>query len=80
MAVTMLIGNRHEISASLFAPGYTMAAAIANEFTEATGNIHLAALSYVAFALFVITLLINAVARLLIWRVGRGAVIGSKVT
>ena len=79
MAVTMLIGNRHEISASLFAPGYTMAAAIANEFTEATGDIHLAALSYVAFALFVITLLINGVARLLIWRVARGAAIGSKV-
>ncbi len=79
MAVTMLIGNRHEISASLFAPGYTMAAAIANEFTEATGDIHLAALSYVAFALFVITLLINGVARFLIWRVARGAAIGSKV-
>ncbi|MBW8772873.1 MAG: phosphate ABC transporter permease subunit PstC [Gemmatimonadetes bacterium] len=80
MAVTMLIGNRHEISASLFAPGYTMAAAIANEFTEATGNLHLAALTYVAFALFVITLVINAIARLLIWRVARGAAIGSKVT
>jgi phosphate transport system permease protein len=79
MAVTMLIGNRHEISASLFAPGYTMAAAIANEFTEATADIHLAALTYVAFTLFVITLLINAVARLLIWRVARGAAIGSKV-
>ena len=79
MAVTMLIGNRHEITASLFAPGYTMAAAIANEFTEATGDIHLAALTYVAFALFVITLVINGIARLLIWRVARGAAIGSKV-
>ena len=78
MAVTMLIGNRHEISASLFAPGYTMAAAIANEFAEATGDIHLAALTYVAFALFVLTLLINGVARLLIWRVSRGAAAGSK--
>ena len=78
MAVTMLIGNRHEISASLFAPGYTMAAAIANEFTEATADIHLAALTYVAFALFVITLVINGIARLLIWRVARGAAIGSK--
>jgi phosphate transport system permease protein len=78
MAVTMLIGNRHEISASLFAPGYTMAAAIANEFAEATGDVHLAALTYVAFTLFIITLLINAVARLLIWRVAKGAAAGSK--
>ena len=72
MAVTMVIGNRHEIAASLFAPGYTMAAAIANEFSEAVENIHLSALSYVAFTLFVVTVLINAAARLLIWRVARG--------
>ena len=72
MAVTMVIGNRHEIAASLFAPGYTMAAAIANEFTEAVENLHLAALSYVAVTLFVVTVLINAAARLLIWRVARG--------
>ena len=78
MAVTMLIGNRHEISASLFAPGYTMAAAIANEFTEAVGNMHLSALAYVAFLLFVVTVLVNAGARLLIWRVARGSGAGSK--
>jgi phosphate transport system permease protein len=72
MAVTMLIGNRHEIAASLFAPGYTMAAAIANEFTEAVTDIHFAALSYVALVLFVVTVLVNAGARLLIWRVARG--------
>jgi phosphate transport system permease protein len=72
MAVTMLIGNRHEISASLFAPGYTMAAAIANEFTEAVTDIHLSALAYVAFALFGVTILVNAAARLLIWRVSHG--------
>jgi phosphate transport system permease protein len=71
MAVTMLIGNRHEISASLFAPGYTMAAAIANEFAEATSDIHLAALTYVGLALFVVTLLVNAGARLLIWQLAR---------
>ncbi len=71
MAVTMLIGNRHEISTSLFAPGYTMASAIANEFTEATSDMHIAALIYVAFVLFVITVLVNAGARLLIWRVAR---------
>jgi len=72
MAVTMLIGNRHEIAASLFAPGYTMAAAIANEFTEAVTDIHFAALSYVALVLFVVTVLVNAGARLLIWRVAKG--------
>lgn len=78
MAVTMLIGNRHDISGSLFAPGYTMAAAIANEFSEAVVDIHLAALAYVAFVLFLITVLVNAGARLLIWRVSRGAAVGSK--
>jgi phosphate transport system permease protein len=72
MAVTMVIGNRHEIAASLFAPGYTLAAAIANEFAEAAKDIHLAALSYVALVLFAVTLLVNALARLLIWRVARG--------
>ena len=77
MAVTMLIGNRHEIAASLFAPGYTMAAAIANEFSEAVGDIHLSALAYVAFLLFVVTVLVNAGARLLIWRVARGSGAGS---
>jgi phosphate transport system permease protein len=77
MAVTMVIGNRHEIAASLLAPGYTMAAAIANEFTEAVGNLHLAALAYVAFLLFLVTVLVNAGARLLIWRVARGSGAGS---
>lgn len=72
MAVTMLIGNRHEISSSLFAPGYTMAAAIANEFSEAVTDIHLSALAYVAFTLFLVTVLVNAAARVLIWRVSRG--------
>jgi phosphate transport system permease protein len=77
MAVTMLIGNRHEIAASLFAPGYTMAAAIANEFSEAVGDMHLSALAYVAFVLFLVTVLVNASARLLIWRVARGSGAGS---
>jgi phosphate transport system permease protein len=77
MAVTMVIGNRHEIAASLFAPGYTMAAAIANEFTEAVGDLHLSALAYVAFFLFIVTVLVNAAARLLIWRVARGSGAGS---
>ncbi|HEX6105600.1 MAG TPA: phosphate ABC transporter permease subunit PstC [Gemmatimonadales bacterium] len=78
MAVTMLIGNRHEIAASLFAPGYTMAAAIANEFSEAVGDLHLSALAYVAFLLFVVTVVVNAGARLLIWRVARGSGAGSR--
>jgi phosphate transport system permease protein len=69
MAVTMLIGNRHELSASLFAPGYTMASLIANEFSEATTDIHLSALMGVGFVLFVMTLIVNAIARWLVWRV-----------
>ncbi|MGH7702134.1 MAG: phosphate ABC transporter permease subunit PstC [Gemmatimonadales bacterium] len=78
MAVTMLIGNRHDISASLFAPGYTMAAVIANEFSEAATDMHFSALTYVALVLFVLTVLVNAIARLLIWRVAKGAAVGSK--
>ncbi len=73
MAVTMLIGNRHDLSTSLFAPGYTMAAAIANEFSEAVTDIHLSALAYVALLLFVVTVIVNALARLLLGRVTRGA-------
>ncbi|HUQ81604.1 MAG TPA: phosphate ABC transporter permease subunit PstC [Gemmatimonadaceae bacterium] len=72
MAVTMLIGNRHELSASLLAPGYTMASLIANEFSEATSDIHLSALMAVGFVLFVLTLVVNAIARWLVWRVGGG--------
>ena len=71
MAITMVIGNRPEISASLFAPSYTMASVIANEFTEATGDIHLAALAEIGLLLFAVTLALNIVARLLVWRVSR---------
>jgi len=71
MAVTMVIGNRPEISASLFAPGYTMASLIANEFSEASGDLHLSALMAVGFVLFVITVIVNAVARWLVWSVSR---------
>lgn len=78
MAVTMLIGNRHEIVASLFAPGYTMAAVIANEFAEAQDRMHFAAMTYVALVLFLVTVTINAAARLMIWRVSRGAGSGGK--
>ena len=79
MAVTMVIGNRHEIAASLFAPGYTMAAVIANEFSEAAADMHFSALTYVALTLFVVTVIVNAAARLLIWRVARGSSAGSRV-
>jgi len=72
MAVTMVIGNRAEISASLLAPGYTMASLIANEFSEATNDLHLSALMAVGAILFVITLIINAIARWLVWRVSKG--------
>lgn len=72
MAVTMLIGNRHEIAASLFAPGYSMAAVIANEFADAAGGpIHESALIYLALILFGVTVIVNGAARLLIWRVSK---------
>ncbi|MCL4369507.1 MAG: phosphate ABC transporter permease subunit PstC [Chloroflexi bacterium] len=71
MAVTMVIGNRPDISASLFAPSYTMASVIANEFSEATYNLYLSALIEIGLALFGVTLLLNALARLLVWRTAR---------
>jgi phosphate transport system permease protein len=74
MAVTMVIGNRHELSASLFAPGYTLASLIANEFSEATGDLHVAALMAAGTTLFALTLIVNAIARWLVWRVARGPV------
>jgi phosphate transport system permease protein len=77
MAVTMLIGNRHDIDVSLFQPAYTMAAAIANEFSEATTHLYLSALFEVGLILFVLTVFVNAIARILIWRVARGQAIGS---
>ena len=71
MAVTMVIGNRHEISASLFAPGYTMASMIANEFSEATNAMHTSALMAVGAVLLVITVVVNVIARWLVWRMGK---------
>jgi phosphate transport system permease protein len=75
VAVTMVIGNNLDPSASLLHPGYTMASIIANEFTEATYDLYLQALIEIGLVLFVMTLLINFVARLLISRVARGGVI-----
>ena len=66
MAVTMVIGNRPEIASSLFAPGYSMAAVIANEFGEAGGGVYLSALIEIGLVLFVLTMVINAAARLLV--------------
>jgi phosphate transport system permease protein len=73
MAVTMVIGNRPQIAASLFAPSYTMASVIANEFTEATSPLHVAALMEVGLVLFGVTILVNAGARILVWRIAGGA-------
>jgi phosphate transport system permease protein len=73
MAVTMVIGNRPEISKSLFAPGYTMASVIANEFSEATGDLYLSALVEIGLALFIVTLIVNALARLLVWSITGGS-------
>jgi phosphate transport system permease protein len=71
IAVTMVIGNNLDLTASLLHPGYTMASVIANEFTEATFPLYLHALIEIGLILFAITLLINVLARLLIWRVSR---------
>ena len=66
MAVTMVIGNTPVISASLFSPGYSIAAVIANEFTEATGNLHTQSLIELGLVLFILTFILNGFARLLI--------------
>lgn len=76
MAVTMLIGNRSEISRSIFAPAYSIASVIANEFAEVTAGVHMAALIELALILLAITLLLNLLARLLVQRVGSGAAKG----
>src|SRR3984893_12096372 len=72
MAVTMVIGNRPEIARSLLAPGYTMASVIANEFSEATGDLYLSALVEVGLALFLVTIIVNILAQFLVWTVTRG--------
>jgi phosphate transport system permease protein len=73
MAVAMTIGNHAVISKSLFAPGNTLASAIANEFSEATDDLYLSALIEIGLALFLVTIVVNAIARLLVWAVTRGA-------
>jgi phosphate transport system permease protein len=73
MAVTMVIGNSPRISASLFAPQYTMAAVLANEFTEADTDLYLNALIEIGLVLFAITLIVNSLSRILIWSMARPA-------
>ncbi len=72
MAVTMVIGNTPQIAASLFAPGYTMASVIANEFNEAPGDTYRSALIEIGLALFFVTIIVNILAQLLVWTVTRG--------
>jgi len=72
MAVTMVIGNNPQIVKSLFAPGYTMASVIANEFAEAPGELYKSALIEIGLALFIVTIIVNAGARLLVWSTTRG--------
>jgi phosphate transport system permease protein len=72
LAVTMVIGNNPQMLKNLFAPGYTLASVIANEFSEATGNLYLSALIEIGLALFLVTIVVNAIARLLVWAVTRG--------
>src|SRR4026208_144265 len=71
MAVTMVIGNRPEVSLSLFDPSYTIASAIANDFTEATGELYRSALVELGLILFLVTFIVNGIARILVWNVTR---------
>ncbi|MHB1681822.1 MAG: phosphate ABC transporter permease subunit PstC [Bacilli bacterium] len=72
IAVTMVIGNRPQISSTMFAPGYTLASVIANEFTEATYQLYISALNEIGLVLLLLTALFYGVARLLVWRSTRG--------
>ncbi|HVN14673.1 MAG TPA: phosphate ABC transporter permease subunit PstC, partial [Anaerolineales bacterium] len=71
MAVTMVIGNSLESSGSLLKPGYTMASLLANEFAEAASTLHTSAMIEIGLTLFVITLILNIIARFLVWQVAR---------
>jgi phosphate transport system permease protein len=73
MAVTFVIGNAHKISGSLIAPGTTISATIANEFTEAVGDIYTSSLIELGLILFVITFVVLACARLLLMRIEQKA-------
>jgi phosphate transport system permease protein len=75
IAVTMVIGNAPQIARSLLAPGYTMASVIANEFAEATGDLYLSALMEIGLALFMVTIIVNILAGLMVWTVTRGTTV-----
>jgi len=72
MAVTMVIGNHPEVAKSLFAPGYTLASVLANEFSEASGDLYLSSLVEIGLVLFLVTIVVNGIARGLVWAVTRG--------
>src|SRR6185437_16174346 len=71
--VTMVIGNHPDIVKNLFNPAYTLASVIANEFTEATGDLYVSALIEIGLALFLVTIVVNGIARILVWAVTRGS-------
>jgi len=71
--VTMVVGNTAEIHRSLLANGASMASVIANEYGEASSELHFSALTEIGLALFIVTIIVNALARLLVWAVTRGA-------
>ncbi len=79
MAVTMVIGNNPKISLSLFSPAYTMPSVIANEFAEASSPLHSSALMYIGLLLLFVTLLVNILARVLLWGMDRGPARGVKL-
>jgi phosphate transport system permease protein len=78
MAVTLVIGNSPQIAKSLLAPGYTMAAVIANEFNEATDDLYRSALIEIGLALFMVTIVVNILARFMVWSVTRGVPAGAR--
>ena len=69
MAVTMVIGNSADISISVLNPAHTMASVLANEFAEATSQLYVSSLIEIALLLFVMTLILNAIARGIVWRI-----------
>ncbi len=79
MAVTMVIGNTPQVSLSLLAPAYTLASVLANEFTEAVEDLHLAALMEVGAVLFAVTMLVNVAGRLMVWRLVRAGAGGMRI-
>ena len=80
MAVTMIIGNNVTISSSLFSPGYTLASVIANEFAEAASNLYLSALIEIGLVLFLVSIFVNILARILIWSVTTKQSAGMKLS